>query len=122
AFSSIGLPGTNGFVGEFLVLIGSFGRHPVAVIVATTVVVFSAAYLLWATQRVFFNRMTNPLNENLPDLNRRELAVVGPLIIAILWIGLYPGPILRRTEGAARHYIEMIQDHLPGESVAKVGE
>ncbi len=122
AFSSIGLPGTNGFVGEFLVLIGSFGRHPVAVIIATSVVVFSAAYLLWATQRVFFNRMTNPLNENLPDLNRRELAVVGPLIIAILWIGLYPGPILRRTEGAARHYIEMIQDHLPGEPIARVVE
>ncbi len=113
AFSSIGLPGLNGFIGEFLVLIGSFGRYPVLVGVATTVVVFSAAYMLWATQRVFFNRMTNPLNEAIGDLTRRELAVLVPLILAMFWIGLYPGPLLRRTEGAARRYIEMVQPHLP---------
>lgn len=112
-FSSIGLPGLNGFIGEFLVLLGSFGRYPWLVVVATTVVVFSAAYLLWATQRVFFNRLTNPKNEGIGDLNRRELAVLVPLIAAMLWIGLYPGPILRRTESAARRYVEMIQPHLP---------
>jgi NADH-quinone oxidoreductase subunit M len=112
-FSSIGLPGLNGFIGEFLVLLGSFGRYPWLVVVATTVVVFSAAYLLWATQRVFFNRLTNPLNEGIGDLNRRELAVLVPLIAAMVWIGLYPGPILRRTESAARRYVEMIQPHLP---------
>ncbi len=113
AFSSIGLPGLNGFIGEFLVLIGSFGRYPVLVGIATTVVVFSAAYMLWATQRVFFNRMTNPLNESIGDLTRREIAVLVPLILAMFWIGLYPGPLLRRTEGAARRYIEMVQPHLP---------
>lgn len=113
AFSSIGLPGLNGFVGEFLVLLGSFGRYPVLVGVATTVVVFSAAYMLWSTQRVFFNRFTNPLNEGLSDLNRRELAVVVPLILAMLWIGLYPKPILRRTESAARQYVESVEQHLP---------
>jgi NADH-quinone oxidoreductase subunit M len=113
AFSSIGLPGLNGFVGEFLVLLGAFGRYPWLVIAATTVVVFSAAYLLWATQRVFFNRLTNPLNEGIGDLTRREVAVLAPLIAAMLWIGLYPGPILRRTESAARHYVELIQPHLP---------
>jgi NADH-quinone oxidoreductase subunit M len=113
AFSSIGLPGLNGFIGEFLVLVGSFGRYPVLVTIATTVVVFSAAYMLWATQRVFFNRMTNPLNEGIGDLNRREMAVLVPLIAAMVWIGLYPGPLLRRTEGAARRYIEMVQPHLP---------
>jgi NADH-quinone oxidoreductase subunit M len=113
AFSSIGLPGLNGFVGEFLVLLGSFGRYPWLVAFATTVVVFAAAYLLWATQRVFFNRLTNPGNEGIGDLSRREIAVLAPLIAAMLWIGLYPGPILRRTEGAARHYVEMIQPHLP---------
>jgi NADH-quinone oxidoreductase subunit M len=113
AFSSIGLPGLNGFVGEFLVLIGSFGRYPVLVICATTVVVFSAAYLLWATQRVFFNRFTNPRNEGIGDLSRREVAVLAPLIAAMLWIGLYPGPILRRTEAAAHQYVEMIESYLP---------
>jgi NADH-quinone oxidoreductase subunit M len=112
AFSSIGLPGLNGFVGEFLVLIGAFGRYPWLVAGATTVVVFSAAYLLWATQRVFFNRFTNPLNEGIGDLNLREIAVLTPLLIGMVWIGLYPGPILRRTEGAARMYIEMVEPYL----------
>ncbi len=112
-FSSIGLPGTNGFVGEFLVLLGSFGRYPVLVGIATTVVVFSAAYMLWSTQRVFFNRMTNPKNEGIGDLSLREIAVLAPLLVGMVWIGLFPGPILRRTEGAARTYIEMIQPHLP---------
>ncbi|HET9065857.1 MAG TPA: NADH-quinone oxidoreductase subunit M [Gemmatimonadales bacterium] len=113
AFASIGLPGLNGFVGEFLVLLGSFGRYPWLVGIATTVVIFAAAYLLWATQRVFFNRLTNPANESFPDLSRREIAVLAPLIAAMIWIGLYPGPILRRTDGAVRRYVEMIQPHLP---------
>lgn len=113
AFSSIGLPGLNGFIGEFLVLIGSFGRYPWLVVVASTVVVFSAAYLLWATQRVFFNRFTNPLNEGIGDLNLREIAVLAPLLLGMVWIGLYPGPILRRTETAARQYIEWVEPYLP---------
>ncbi len=113
AFSSIGLPGLNGFIGEFLVLLGSFGRYPYLVAVAATAVVFSAGYMLWATQRVFFNRFTNPLNEGIGDLNFREMAVMTPLILAMLWIGLYPGPLLRRTEAAARRYIELIEPHLP---------
>ena len=113
AFSSIGLPGLNGFIGEFLVMIGSFGRYPWLVAIAATVVVFSAGYMLWATQRVFFNRFTNPLNEGIGDLNIREIAVMAPLILAMLWIGLYPGPLLHRTEAAARRYIESIEPHLP---------
>ncbi|HRP07508.1 MAG TPA: NADH-quinone oxidoreductase subunit M [Gemmatimonadales bacterium] len=112
-FSSIGLPGLNGFVGEFLVLLGSFGRYPWLVVVGTTVVIFSAAYLLWATQRVFFNRLTNPLNEGIGDLSLREIAVLAPLIAAMFWIGLYPKPILDRTESAARNYVEMIEVNLP---------
>jgi NADH-quinone oxidoreductase subunit M len=112
-FASIGLPGLNGFIGEFLVLIGSFTRYPWFVAVATTAVIFSACYMLWATQRVFFNRFTNPLNEGIGDLNLRELAVLVPLILAMFWMGLYPGPILRRTESAARHYVEMISPALP---------
>jgi NADH-quinone oxidoreductase subunit M len=113
AFSSIGLPGLNGFVGEFLVLLGSFGRFPLATIIATTVVVFSAAYLLWAVQRVFFNPLSNPANEGVTDLNRRELAVLVPMIAAMIWMGLYPEPLLRRTEAAARRYVEMVGPHLP---------
>src|SRR5262245_12068258 len=115
AFASIGLPGLSGFVGEFLVLLGSFGRFPVATLIATTVVIFAAAYLLWALQRVFFNQVTDSANATIRDLNNRELAVLVPLIAAMVWMGLYPNPLLRRTEAAARHYVELVRPHLqPG--------
>jgi NADH-quinone oxidoreductase subunit M len=123
AFASIGLPGLNGFIGEFLVLIGSFGRFPVAVGIATTVVIFSAAYLLIAVQRVFFNPITKPENEGLVDATPRELAVLIPLIAAMVWMGLYPQPILRRTEAAARRYVETVRPYLPASaSPVIVGE
>ena len=118
AFASIGLPGLNGFIGEFLVLLGSFGRFPVAVGIATSVVVFSAAYLLVAVQRVFFNPITKPENLELHDATPRELAVLVPLIAAMLWMGLYPQPILRRTEAAARRYVETVRPYLPAATTA----
>ena len=120
AFASIGLPGLNGFVGEFLVLIGSFGRFPIAVGIATTVVVFSAAYLLVAVQRVFFNPITHPENQDLQDATPRELAVLIPLIVAMLWMGLYPQPILRRTEAAAKRYVETVRPYLPASTPAGI--
>lgn len=114
AFASIGVPGLSGFVGEFLVLLGSFGRFPVATVLATLVVIFAAAYLLWAMQRVFFNRLANEANRSVPDLEPRELAVMVPLIVAMLWIGLYPKPILERTEAASARYVELVAPYLPG--------
>jgi NADH-quinone oxidoreductase subunit M len=109
ALASIGLPGLNGFVGEFLVLLGSFRAHPVATGIATTGVIFAAAYLLWALQRLIFNRLDRPENERIPDLGRRELAVLLPLLAGILWMGLYPKPVLRRMEPAARHYLQTVK-------------
>jgi NADH-quinone oxidoreductase subunit M len=109
ALSSIGLPGLNGFVGEFLVLLGSFGAYPVAAVIATTGVIFAAAYLLWALQRMVFNRLDKPENERLTDLGRRELALMAPLLIGIVWLGLYPAPVLKRTESAARRYVQLTQ-------------
>jgi NADH-quinone oxidoreductase subunit M len=106
ALSSIGLPGLNGFVGEFLVLLGSFTAFPWATGVATTGVIFAAAYLLWALQRMIFNRLDDRENEHLSDLTPRELAVLLPLVVGIVWLGLYPAPVLRRTEPATRHYLE----------------
>ena len=115
ALSSIGLPGLNGFVGEFLVLLGSFDRHPLATGLATTGVIFAAAYLLWALQRIFFNALDKPDNERMTDLNLRELAVLVPLLIGIVWLGLYPRPVLDRMEPAARRYLEIVQPSLtPG--------
>jgi NADH-quinone oxidoreductase subunit M len=109
ALSSIGLPGLNGFVGEFLVLLGSFAAHPVATVIATSGVIFAAAYLLWALQRLLFNPLDRDENRSLADLNRREVAVLAPLLAAILWMGLYPGPVLRRMEPAAQRYLELVQ-------------
>src|SRR3989441_6635044 len=109
SLSAIGLPGTNGFVGEFLVLVGAFRTHPVAAGIAATGVIVAAAYLLWALQRVIFNPLDKPENEKLPDLTPRELAVLLPLVACIVWIGVYPKPILDRMEPAARQFIESVR-------------
>ncbi|HET7111963.1 MAG TPA: NADH-quinone oxidoreductase subunit M, partial [Gemmatimonadales bacterium] len=115
AFSSIGLPGLNGFIGEFLVLLGSYGRYPWATGIATSVVIFAAAYLLWAIGRMMYGKLDKPENEAMHDLSLRELVVLAPLVIGIVWMGLYPAPLLRRTEGSARQLIEYAQ---PGRSSA----
>jgi NADH-quinone oxidoreductase subunit M len=107
ALSSIGLPGLNGFIGEFLVLLGSFSAFPWATGIATTGVIFAAAYLLWALQRIIYNRLDNPENQRLTDLTRRELVVMIPLLAGIVWLGLYPAPVLRRMEAAAGRYLEV---------------
>jgi NADH-quinone oxidoreductase subunit M len=109
SLSSIGLPGTNGFVGEFLVLVGSFKTYPALTIIATTGVIFAAAYLLWAIQRILFNTLDKPENAHLPDLNKRELTLLVPLIAAIIWLGVYPAPVLRRMEGSAQLLIDRVQ-------------
>jgi NADH-quinone oxidoreductase subunit M len=109
SLSSIGLPGTNGFVGEFLVLVGSFGPQPVATVIAASGVIFAAAYLLWAIQRILFNKLEHAENEKLADLSRRELVVLAPLLVCIVWIGVYPAPILRRVEPAAAALVELVR-------------
>ena len=109
ALASIGLPGLNGFIGEFLVLIGSFREYPVATGIATTGVIFAAAYLLWALQRIIFNPLDKRENEALTDLTSRELVVLLPLLAGIVWMGLFPAPVLVRIEPAVRHYIETVR-------------
>jgi NADH-quinone oxidoreductase subunit M len=118
ALSSIGLPGLNGFVGEFLVLLGSFSAYPWATGIATTGVIFAAAYLLWALQRMIFNRLDNPENEQLTDLTRRELVVLLPLVVGIVWLGLFPGPVLRRMEPATQRFVQSVQ---PASNAARLG-
>src|SRR6266704_2032190 len=83
SLSSIGLPGTNGFVGEFLVLVGAFRTHPILAVIATSGVIVAAAYLLWALQRMIYNPLRHPENEKLLDLTPRELAVLLPLILRV---------------------------------------
>ena len=100
--SSIGLPGLNGFVGEFLILIGAFQSMPVAAAVGATGVVLGAAYMLWMFQRVMFGPVTNPKNRGLPDLSARETLVLAPLVVLIFVMGIYPAPFLRTMDASVR--------------------
>lgn len=112
--SSIGLPGTNGFVGEFLILLGAFRASPVAGAVATLGVVLGAVYMLRLYKRVFFGQVTVEANRHLVDLSPRELAVILPLVVMIFWIGLYPKPFLARIEPTVNVYLQHIESKLAG--------
>jgi NADH-quinone oxidoreductase subunit M len=118
SLSSIGLPGLNGFVGEFLVLIGSFRTHPFAATLATTGVIFAAAYLLWAIQRILFNALDKPENEHITDLNGRELALMLPLVACMVWLGVYPAPVLRRMEPSARSFVTRVEQRAAAQTAA----
>ena len=121
SLSSIGLPGTNGFVGEFLILVGTFPTHPVAAVLATAGVIVAAMYLLGALQRVIYNPLDKHENEKLLDLTPREIAVLVPLLAGIVWIGLYPKPILERMEPAARAFIQSAQPRTTTAGVTAAG-
>jgi NADH-quinone oxidoreductase subunit M len=106
ALSSIGLPGTNGFVAEFLVMIGAFRTYPILTVLSATGVILAAAYLLWALQRMIYNKLDKPANKALPDLNWRELGLLVPILVGILWLGVYPKPVLDRMEASAQKLVE----------------
>ena len=108
-FSSIGLPGTNGFIGEVLILIGLFKVSMPAAVLATTGVILGAVYMLWMVQRVVLGKITVPENQNLKDLNLREILTLAPIIILVLWIGIYPRPFLKLTSAGSAHLIETVQ-------------
>jgi NADH-quinone oxidoreductase subunit M len=116
ALSSIGVPGTNGFIGEFLVLIGSFKTFPVLAVISATAVIFAAAYLLWAIQRILFNPLDKKENAHIPDLNKRELALLIPLIAGIVWLGVYPAPVLRRMEASAQRFVQLVGARATGDT------
>ncbi len=107
--SSIGLPMLNGFVGEFLILIGVYLAAPIFAIIATSGVVLSAAYMLWMFRRVVFGPVDNPENRGLIDLGLREKIVMIAMIIPIIWIGVYPNPLLRRIEPSVIELIRQLE-------------
>jgi NADH-quinone oxidoreductase subunit M len=108
ALSSIGLPGMNGFVGEFLVLLGFFQVSGFITAFATSGVILAACYILWMFQRVMFLELKNPKNENLTDINLREKITIIPLIILIFWIGLYPKPFMKTFEASVNHLVSKV--------------
>ena len=90
SFASIGLPGLNGFVGEFMILMGSFPTFQILSSVAAFGVVLAAIYMLWAYQRIFNGQLENDENAILTDLNSKEVVAVGPLLVLMIFIGIYP--------------------------------
>jgi NADH-quinone oxidoreductase subunit M len=106
--SSIGLPGLNGFVGEFLVLLGTFGVRPWYAVFAATGVILSAVYMLWMFQRVNYGPVTNPKNRGLRDLSVREWLVIGPVCAMAIFMGVFPGVFLKPMEPAVRRTVESV--------------
>lgn len=106
--SSIGLPGMNGFIGEFLVLIGIFQTDVVFAMIGTSGVIFAACYMLWMFQRVMFLEVTNPENEKLEDMNLREKILMVPMVILIFWIGLYPAPFTKTFDASIEHLVSHV--------------
>jgi NADH-quinone oxidoreductase subunit M len=109
AFASIGLPGLNGFVGEFLVLIGAYPSLPVAAIVSAFGVVLAAVYLLWAYERVFTGEPDKEENRVLRDLGGREIGIMIPLVVLIVVLGLYPKVLLDRSAASTEAILDRIE-------------
>jgi NADH-quinone oxidoreductase subunit M len=104
--SSIGLPGTNGFVGEFLILLGAFQANVAYGVLATTGVVLGAAYMLWMFQRVMFGKVTRAENEKLKDLSPREIAVLVPMVIMIFLMGIYPKLFFSKMDATVEKFLK----------------
>ena len=107
--SSIAVPGTNGFVGEFLILLGAFKSNLVYGTIAATGVIFSACYMLWMFQRVVWGQVTNEKNRDLQDLSLREIAIFAPLLLFIVWIGVYPSTFLNKTKATTDNFLAMME-------------
>jgi NADH-quinone oxidoreductase subunit M len=107
-FSSIGLPGLNGFVGEFLILLGTFEVNKTFAIFAATGVILGAVYMLWMYQRVMYGEITHAENRQLTDLSGREIALMVPILILMFWIGFYPSTFLRKMDASSKHLLEQM--------------
>lgn len=105
--ASIGLPGTNGFIGEFLIILGGFTKSKLLGLLAATGIIIGAAYMLWLYQRVFFME-TNPKVQGYPDINMREVITLVPLIILVLWIGIYPNTFLSFMDASVQNLLDRI--------------
>jgi NADH-quinone oxidoreductase subunit M len=116
--SSIGLPALNGFIGEFMILVGAFNRVWWWGVFGALGIVLGAAYMLWLFQRVFFGPITNPENKNLQDLNKRELLYLMPLVLLCFWIGLYPKPFLNVLDNSVEYVLNLTDPSLTTERLA----
>jgi NADH-quinone oxidoreductase subunit M len=115
AMANAGLPGTSGFVGEFMVIIGSIKVSFWYAFAAATTLVFGAAYTLWMYKRVIFGPVANPRVAQLQDINLREFLVLGVLAVLVLWMGIYPAPFTELLHASVDELIGQVQQSkLPG--------
>ncbi len=113
SLSSIAVPGFNGFVGEFLILMGSWSFNRTLVVLATVGVVLAAGYILWMVKRVFYGEVTNPKNHGLPDLSLREAAVLVPLVALAIFMGVASPYFTRKIEPAANQLVRQVKPPRP---------
>ena len=124
--SSIGLPLLNGFIGEFLILLGTFLANPVVAVIATSGVVLSAVYMLWMYRRVMFGPVEHAENRKLIDLGLREKLVMVAILIPIVWIGVYPETFLSRIRPSVIELVDQVEkarrvQALPEQALAEPG-
>jgi len=119
SLAALGLPGTSGFVGEFLVLVGIFQKNILVAVLASLGVILAAAYMLWLYQRVVFGRLTNSDIKEMPDLNKTELYILGSLVTLILFFGFYPEPLLDTINVSVTNLIEQYKTDINFYSVQK---
>ena len=122
ALSSIALPGTNGFVGEFLILLGTFRANYVYGILGATGVVLAAAYMLWMFQRVMFGAIKHSENRELKDLNLREIMTLVPIVIMVIWMGVFPKFFLKKMDLSVQHFLYDVKARYAAATTSSTGE
>jgi NADH-quinone oxidoreductase subunit M len=120
--ANVGLPGTSGFVGEFLTLLGAFKANTWVAFFATTGVILSACYALWVFARVIYGKVTNHALDAIPDLDRREIALLVPLVALVIYFGVQPNPILSTSQASVKQIVSQVDARLAAGATAKTAE
>ncbi|MDA0675562.1 MAG: proton-conducting transporter membrane subunit, partial [Proteobacteria bacterium] len=107
--ASVGLPGTSGFIGEFLIMVGLFQANTLVAALVATGVVLGAAYMLFLYRRVMFGKLTKDTLLMIADLSPREIAVFAPLVLLVLWMGIYPAPFLTAMHASVDNLVSQVQ-------------
>jgi NADH-quinone oxidoreductase subunit M len=110
--AAIGLPGTSGFIGEFLILVGAFQKSFLVAAIASLGVILAAAYMLWLYKRVVFGNLINKKLLKMPDLNKSEIFILWSLVIPTVFFGFYPEPLINTVEVSVNNLIEMYNYNL----------
>lgn len=117
--AAVGLPGTNGFIGEFLILLGGFVARPWAAVFAATGLILGAWYMLWLYQRIFFNPVNDKVR-GLPELDTREIVTLVPMVVLIFWIGLFPNALLSFVHVSVAHLLDQVHGKQVVETAVQV--